>query len=214
MKNKTLCCKCDKWITNNNINRHTKSCSGFQKSPKKIRGVDFDPNWGYKDGSRVVWNKGKTKETNSSVASTSKKLSGKKHSSEQIQIYKNFWTEEKRKEQSIRKKELYNQFPEKHPNRTISKFKMSYPEKIAYDWLVENNIDFEHQKRVLSYYPDFIIGNIIIEIDGEQWHPIGNERDKIRDEKLIKRGYSIYRIRSRENIPDRLKQILGVSSFV
>lgn len=38
-------------------------------------GKDFDPNRGYRDGTRVPWNKGLTKETNSSVAAYAKKLS-------------------------------------------------------------------------------------------------------------------------------------------
>lgn len=57
---KISCTKCDKClreIRNNNFARHTQSCSG--PIIKKIRGIDFDPNWGYKDGSRTVWNKGR-----------------------------------------------------------------------------------------------------------------------------------------------------------
>jgi hypothetical protein len=48
-----ICCK---QISKNNYNRHAKSCVGVK--PRKIRGVDFDPNVGYKNGTRTAWNKG------------------------------------------------------------------------------------------------------------------------------------------------------------
>lgn len=60
---KITCNKCDRDISVNNYNKHIITCSGIKK--KKIRGIDFDPNFGYKDGSRTAWNKGlKTKPDN------------------------------------------------------------------------------------------------------------------------------------------------------
>ena len=53
---KELCIKCNSQITKNNFKRHFENCVGSKQ--KKIRGVDFDPNYGYKDGSRSAWNKG------------------------------------------------------------------------------------------------------------------------------------------------------------
>ena len=47
---------CRKQISKNNYNRHVKSCIGI--TAPKIRGVDFDPNVGYKNGMRTAWNKG------------------------------------------------------------------------------------------------------------------------------------------------------------
>ena len=61
----THCVKCGRFIRNNNWNRHHLSCSGEKK--KKIRGIDFDPNGGYKTGERVAWNKGLSKETDDRV---------------------------------------------------------------------------------------------------------------------------------------------------
>ena len=52
---KSLCDKCGKNITNNNFKKHVESCS---PKIKKIRGIDFDPNWGYVAGTRTAWNKG------------------------------------------------------------------------------------------------------------------------------------------------------------
>jgi Zn finger protein HypA/HybF involved in hydrogenase expression len=55
-KKKILCDKCQREITSNNFDRHYDACIGPVQ--KKIRGIDFDPNLGYKDGSRQAWNKG------------------------------------------------------------------------------------------------------------------------------------------------------------
>jgi len=73
MVNKIIkrCITCEKDITSNNYERHILSCNN-KKSPK-IRGVDFDPNWGYKNGTRVVWNKGLNKETSDAVLKQSLK---------------------------------------------------------------------------------------------------------------------------------------------
>lgn len=109
---------------------------------------------------------------------------------------KEYWTKEKRKEHSERKKEFYKKYPEKHPNRKLAnnKIKMSYPEKLAYCFLEDNKIVFNHQERILDYYCDFFIKdkNLIIEIDGKYWHD--KEKDKIRDEKIREEGFSIIHI--------------------
>ncbi len=59
------CQKCKRNITTNNFEKHFLSCDGVKK--KKIRGVDFDPNIGFKNGTRSAWNKGLTKETDERV---------------------------------------------------------------------------------------------------------------------------------------------------
>jgi len=66
-----LCPSCEKEVTINNYEKHYLSCQN--KKPPKVRGIDFDPNWGYKDGSRVVWNKGLNKATSEAVAEQSLK---------------------------------------------------------------------------------------------------------------------------------------------
>lgn len=52
------CPHCHRNITPNNWLRHTTACT-TPKPPKKVRGVDYDPNWGYKTGIRQAWNKGR-----------------------------------------------------------------------------------------------------------------------------------------------------------
>jgi hypothetical protein len=56
---KTTCEKCNKEFANNGFANHFPTCKG-PKPPKKIRGIDFDPNAGYRTGERQAWNKGLT----------------------------------------------------------------------------------------------------------------------------------------------------------
>jgi very-short-patch-repair endonuclease len=123
---------------------------------------------------------------------------------------KTIWTDDMRKAKSEWRKQLHKDFPEMHPNRRLAgnRKKMSYPEQVAYDYLTQYNIVFEHNKKIDKYYPDFVIGNIVIEIDGAQWHD--KEKDKIRDAILIAQGYKVFRIDSKENIEERIKEILSV----
>ena len=69
-----------------------------------------------------AWNKGLTKETNEHVRKFAERLS------ENIRngLTKQFdhvavWTPERRKEQSERKKKLYAEHPEKHPNAKLAR---------------------------------------------------------------------------------------------
>ena len=51
-----------------------------------------------------------------------------------------------------------------------------------------------------GYIADFFIPsmNLIIECDGEVWHPLGNSRDRKRDAVLKRLGYNIIRFRGKE----------------
>ena len=82
------------------------------------------------------------------------------------------WTPERRKLQSEAKKKLYKEHPEKHPNRKLAnnRQQMSYPEKLVYDWLTTQSIEFIHQRKIDKYYVDFNIGSLCIEVDGKYFH--------------------------------------------
>ena len=160
----------------------------------------------YNENRDGPWNKGLTKDTDSRV-----KQNGVAVSSIKKGIAPSFiWTEDLRKEQSERKKKLYKEFPEKHPNRKLAnnKSKMSYPEKIAYEWLISKSIEFSHNKKIDRFYPDFVVNNTIVEIDGEYWHDI--EADKNKDGIFNSLGYIVYRIKAKENIEKRLEEIFSV----
>ena len=188
---------------------------GKEFSPKGIgthiwrkhgEGKDFNPNAGYFDSEnpRIPWNKGLDK-TDSRVQKYAEGISKSTKGKPSNYI----WTEERRKEQSERKKKLYQECPETHPNRKLSgnKNKWTYPERVAGEWLDKNNILFERNKKVDKYYPDFVIKNIIIEIDGEYWHD--QEKDSERDKKLSELGYTIHRIKAKERIEERLERIFN-----
>ena len=155
------------------------------------------------------WNLGLTKETDDRVKNSSEANIGKKRP--------NCWHKTDAGRNFFRKitVEFYKNHPEKHPNRLCSgnRNKMSYPEKVAFEWLNKNNIKFEHQKKIKTYYVDFLIGNTIIEIDGVYWHPIGNTKDKQRDEELKNLNYIIYRIRSDTNIENALFKIFKTQTI-
>ena len=162
------------------------------------------------------WNHGLKKEDHTSLSSIAEKNSATMKQKLKDGFYspwsKEWWNEERKKQISDEKKMFFQKYPEKHPNRILSKnkSKMSYPEQIAFDWFISNQILFESQVKIENYYVDFIINQIIIEIDGEHWHLEGNEKDRIRDERLKSLGFNIIRIKSKENIEERLKQIFGV----
>lgn len=149
------------------------------------------------------WSKNLTKETDLRVLKNSKAREGKPSTA--------IWTEEARKKLSENKKQFLKDYPEKNVNSILAgnRNRMSYPEKIAFDWLIKNEKNFIRQKKILQYFVDFCIGNCIIEIDGEYWHPENNERDRIRDEKLKKEGYLVFHIRSKEQIEKRLEELFA-----
>lgn len=152
------------------------------------------------------WNKGLAKATDDRVARYAATISSVMKGKPSQTV----WTEEMRKEKSDWRKQLHIDHPEAHPNRRLAgnRNRMSYPEKVAFDFLTHLGIDFDHQKKVDKFFPDFVIGKVIIEIDGANWHD--QEKDKIRDAILTEHGYQVYRIDSTENIQARIKEILSV----
>lgn len=166
---------------------------------------------------KLGWNKGLTKETSSEIAKNSAAVKAAMNTPEsrekRIKIQKSLWTEEKRKLKSEEKKKLYSEHPEKHPNRKLAnnRNKMSYPEQIAFDWLKNHEIVFEHQKQIGKYFAYFFIPslNSIIEIDGTYWH--NKEHDAQRDKEILEQfGIKTIRISTSERIIDKLGIIFNV----
>ena len=62
---KVVCEKCNKAFSRSNIGRHLIACKPL-KVPK-VRGIDFDPNIGFKNGTRTIWNTGLSKDTDERV---------------------------------------------------------------------------------------------------------------------------------------------------
>jgi len=124
-------------------------------------------------------------------------------------LRKNYWTPENRLKQSERKKKLYFEHPEKHPNRKLANnLKLTYPERLAYNYLKEANIDFKIQQRIDVYWADFVIdGKLVIEIDGKIWHS-DIEYEKKRDEIITSNGYTIIHIPA-NNVIENLNKIFN-----
>ncbi|MBR0342333.1 MAG: hypothetical protein IJH64_08835, partial [Oscillospiraceae bacterium] len=96
---------------------------------------------------KTAWNKGLTKETDPRVKKNSESVSIAMKNSELVKEHlSNMWTDELRQKQSERKKKLYSEHPEKHPNVKLAdnRGKMTYPEQLTFDWLNEHSIQNEH----------------------------------------------------------------------
>lgn len=192
----------------NSLRNHERLCS---KNP------DRNPSWLEKNKDKLPppWNKGKTLETNpelvDKLSAGGNKIAERIKAGEKLGFLRdNFWTPEKRKEKSIWRIQLHKDNPESHPNRKLAgnRNRMTYPEKVAFDFLLRNNIKFDHQKQISKYFVDFLINNVVIEIDGARWH--NKEKDAIRDSIIESLGYIVHRIDSKDRIEDRIKDILGL----
>ena len=82
----------------------------------------------------------------------------------------------------------------------------SKPERIFADFLKENHIKYEFHKKVGSYQLDFIIGNIVIEIDGKQ-HDYS--RDSNKNHYLVNKGYITYHFTAQEIRNGHYKHIIN-----
>ena len=176
---------------------------------------------GFNSVGHFSWKKGLTKETDERVRRNSEAVAlamqnKVKNGFKPAFATEGYWTNERRLEQSIRKKILYQEHPEKHPNRKVaSNSRRTYIEQVAYDWLVENKITFIEsyetvfydKKRFVDFYlPDY---NLYIELDGEYWHSackdVDNEKDRYAKEI---QHINTIRISSKECIVDVLKNKL------
>jgi very-short-patch-repair endonuclease len=219
LKRKTTkinCDNCGSEICSRNFSKHKKACLK-PKAPKKIRGVDYDPARGYKDGTRQAWNIGLNKENDPRIKSMGEKISesisGKKR--------KPLSTEHKTI-LSQKRIEYLNQNPSKVPYKLNHSSKISYPENYFIE--VFSNIveDFEFQYRVQRYSLDFANPKhkLYLEIDGEQHYV---------DEKIIKHdvkrtiilknlGWSGLRIRwsefNKKTFEEKQKQILQIKGIM
>jgi very-short-patch-repair endonuclease len=161
---------------------------------------------------RTAWNKGLTKESNDSVAQYAKKISENYANGSvlpNIALYK--WTEERRRQQSERKKKLYKEHPEKHPNImcAANRCNLTYPEQVTYDWLSAYGMKPIHNYHfvtdVSNRYVDFYVPryNLFIEVDGEYWHK-NKTRDQAKDLDAKRHGKITLRIKPKQHIVSQL----------
>lgn len=182
--NKYICPHCGKEYTKYGIGNHI-----WRKHTED--GQKFDPNEGYQNGTRKVWNKGLTKETDERVRKCGETFH-KRFKSGEIKSCKNRkLSEETKKKISDSRKNFLLDHPEKVPYKLNHSSKQSYPEKFFEKFLIDHNIKYEKEKYACGYWMDFCFNEkYYIEIDGEQHYlPKSIEHDKIRTEKLSENGY-------------------------
>jgi very-short-patch-repair endonuclease len=93
-------------------------------------------------------------------------------------------------------------------------------EKTVYGWLNEWGVRFFREVPIIGgtvdiYCPDFLLG---VEVDGEYWHPEGNERDRHKDYMRAIAGMQTIRLRggdidsgaSRITLLEMLRHQLGL----
>lgn len=95
----------------------------------------------------------------------------------------------------------------------------SYAEKWLYEVLNNANIQYEKEKAFKGFFLDVVVGNKVIEIDGEQHYdenkfPEKIERDKRKDALLKEEGFSELRLRWSEVRKDTEKAAKMIFDFL
>ena len=194
----TLCPGCNKEISNNNWKRHESKCFGT--------------------GEYTVWNSGLSVKNNPELAD--KLMAGPSQMRETVKAgittpgrVKYICSDEGRKAKSEWRKKLHEENPEAHPNRRLAgnRSKMSYPERLVFDALTQAGVDFQHNKKLDKFFPDFVIGKQIIEVDGAKWHD--SDYDARRDARLVELGYAVERfeVGNQKDLVERVKTFLAIN---
>lgn len=161
---KQICPVCQHEISVNNYDRHVLACQNTTKP--KVRGIDYDPNHGFKNGTRSAWNKGLTKEDDARIMTQSLKqtgrlgtMKGRKH------------TDTSKKKMSENRIKFLRDNPDKVPYKLNHYSKgSSYAETYWRSILDENRLVYKEQYCVGLYRLDFAFPEILLdlEIDGDQ----------------------------------------------
>lgn len=226
-KAKQECVICGIQVSKSNISRHEKVCDGkspikSKTCPHCLKGMKSlrsaaqhvirclnNPNRTVTSsnlkhfneqrhaGERVSWNKGLTKDTDSRVhQGVATRIEG--YSSGRLTRSKYNHTNETRAHLSAVRTAFLKANPDKVPYK-LNHYSNgeSYPEKYFREILEKENVSFIAQKRVSLYSLDFVIGNIDLEIDGEQHYvdPRVVASDKRRTAYLNGMGYTVIRVR-------------------
>jgi len=223
------------WNKNMNINDMIKvnpNCvkAGFQKGHKFHKGSE--KGWfttekmrgnthGFKKGE---WSINKLNpEKYNNWKEKNNKILDKNHLRNTGKTYEELYGNEKAKQLKEKRRLLYLQHSEKHPNYVMAhtrkgKGYISKPQKELYSMLkllYGNNIKMEYPEchgQKLKFL-DIAIPELKLdfEYDGEHWHK-DKEKDNIRDNELKKLGWIIIRIK-KDDLKE-LKRVLNIPSFI
>lgn len=192
------CEKCERQISSSNFQKHLNCCCG--PKIKKIRGIDFDPNSGYVEGSRKAWNKGKTKESDSRIAQAAETFK-QRIKEGKIKFKKSAWSQESRRKLSESMKIAHSEGRAWNIGKSRWNNKPSYPETFFIKVVENEFLDKEYIREFPMgiYSLDFAWPHLkkAIEIDGDQHERFQEciDRDKRKDNLITENGWSLLRIR-------------------
>lgn len=86
-------------------------------------------------------------------------------------------------------------------------------ERVVSRYLSGKNIKYICQKRLFGYRVDFLVGDIVIEVDGPH-HTKIREKDVSRDSFLRSKGYRVIRLKASELWKDREHELSKLSFLV
>jgi very-short-patch-repair endonuclease len=201
----TQCTKCKRKISNSNFHRHSNSCNGPKS--KKIRGIDYDPNSGYKDGSRIIWNKGKTKESDIRISETANTFK-ERYANGDFKLSNKPPSEDIKQKISESMKKAHVEGRAWNIGKSRWNNQPSYPETFFMN-VIESHFS---DKKYIREYPmgiysiDFAWPHLkkAIEIDGDQHQRFQEyiDRDIRKDSFINDNGWSILRIRWKDMFND------------
>lgn len=203
LKMKKVCPHCNREFSKYGIGTHIWKVHGD--------GKNHNPNRGYIDGTRTVWNKGLTKESHASLQSTSdtmKKNGGRPHSEET--------------KQKLSEKQKLAHKEGRAWNIGMSRWnnKPSYPETFFMK-VIENEFydnEYKQEFRMGIYSIDFAWEHIkhAIEIDGKQHDedPKQIERDLRKNQLLKENGWKLLRIKWKDMYNDPKHWISIAKEFI
>lgn len=93
--------------------------------------------------------------------------------------------------------------------------KVSSIEFIVAEELDQRGLLYDHQVRVGRFIPDFIVGDTILEVDGDYWHnrPGIPERDAMKDAFYADAGFKVIRIWQHEIKASDFSKLAALTSI-
>jgi len=99
-------------------------------------------------------------------------------------------------------KKLYQDHPEMLLNSRLKRNQMTLIERKVAELLDSLNINYEWNKFVRTKltwrFPDFKVGNLVIECDGEYWHSKIKDEDEARQKELEAVGFKVIRFSDKQ----------------
>lgn len=210
--NKYVCPICSKEYSKMGIATHIWRCHTNQ-------GKILNPNKGYKNGTRIAWNKGLTKETDERIKKQGQKYS-KNH---KLGLHKNPIIKDKEtwiKNISKGMKKAHEEGRAWNIGKSRWNNEPSYPEKwfmeVIENEFLDKNYNYEYTFSIYSLDFAWVHKKKCIEIDGEQHEKFleQKERDTRKDNLLSQNGWKVLRIKWSKCFKDTKTWIKIAKDFI